>query len=142
MTAYADTSFLASLYLTDVHSEPAAAIVEALAPPWFLVTEFSRFELINALWLRVFRGDLTSAASREADLVFESHVNQGLMTFRPMTAEIYSTARDLAMRWTHRFGTRALDVLHVASALTLDADSFHTFDKRQATLAKAAGLKI
>ena len=34
------------------------------------------------------------------------------------------------------------DLLHVALALTLGATEFLTFDARQATLAKAAGLKV
>jgi predicted nucleic acid-binding protein len=141
LTAYADTSFIASLYLTDANSERATAIVERLAPPWFIITEFSRFELINALRLRVFRGELTHTASQQAESVFESHVKEGLMIDRLMVAEVYSAACELAQRWTHRLGTRALDVLHVASALVLEADSFHTFDGRQARLGKAAGLK-
>jgi len=37
-------------------------------------------------------------------------------------------------------GTSTLDILHVAAAIVLDADSFHTFDDRQKKLAKAAGL--
>jgi len=37
-------------------------------------------------------------------------------------------------------GTSTLDILHVAAAIVLDADSFHTFDNRQKKLAKASGL--
>jgi len=39
-------------------------------------------------------------------------------------------------------GYRAFDVLHVATALTLSARVFLTFDGDQAALAKAAGLKV
>ena len=41
---------------------------------------------------------------------------------------------------TPRLGTRTLDVLHVVSALALQADTFYTFDTRQAKLAAAEGL--
>lgn len=131
-----------SLYAPDMNSERAIERMEKTAPSALVLTEFSEFELSNGLQLRVFRREITNEQVAAALAGFERHVQTGRIAMRPMTAEIYSTARDLAMRWTHRFGTRALDVLHVASALTLDADSFHTFDKRQATLAKAAGLKI
>jgi len=40
-----------------------------------------------------------------------------------------------------RLGIRALDSLHVESALELGAQRFWTFDDWQARLAKAAGLK-
>jgi hypothetical protein len=39
-------------------------------------------------------------------------------------------------------GGSALDILHVACALILRADTFLTFDKRQAKLARAAGLSV
>jgi predicted nucleic acid-binding protein len=39
-------------------------------------------------------------------------------------------------------GCRAVDALHVASALTLAADDFYTFDRDQAKLARAVGLRV
>jgi predicted nucleic acid-binding protein len=39
-----------------------------------------------------------------------------------------------------RMGTRALDILHVASALLLRAERILTFDDRQRQLAHAEGL--
>jgi predicted nucleic acid-binding protein len=142
LIAYADTSFLVSLYITDANSERATRIAEKLAPPWFVVTEFGEFELVNALWLRIFRRELSATAAGEAQSIFELHLRDGLMSQRLMTSEIYFRARDLAMRWSYSLGTRALDVLHVASALVLEADMFHTFDERQAKLARAVGLRI
>lgn len=50
-------------------------------------------------------------------------------------------AGDLSRRHTRAFGTRALDVLHIACALDLGLPRFITFDERQRKLAKAAGLK-
>jgi predicted nucleic acid-binding protein len=47
----------------------------------------------------------------------------------------------LSREHTITLGTRALDVLHVASALELGVRSFVTYDTRQAALAKAVGLK-
>jgi predicted nucleic acid-binding protein len=39
-------------------------------------------------------------------------------------------------------GTRAIDLLHVACALTLESELFLTTDARQARLAKAEKLKV
>ncbi len=60
----------------------------------------------------------------------------------PLADAVYAQARLLISRWTARLGTRTLDILHVAAALTLRADAFHTFDERQRKLAKAAGLRV
>jgi predicted nucleic acid-binding protein len=55
---------------------------------------------------------------------------------------ISTEAERLSAGFTARIGTRSLDILHVANALVLGATSFLTFDKRQAELAKSAGLKV
>jgi predicted nucleic acid-binding protein len=47
----------------------------------------------------------------------------------------------LARRYGARLGLRALDTLHVASALELKAKRSWTFDERQKRLARVAGLK-
>ena len=60
----------------------------------------------------------------------------------PISAATFAHARRMARTQTRLLGTRALDVLHVASALALRADSFCTFDKNQARLAAALGLRI
>jgi predicted nucleic acid-binding protein len=51
-------------------------------------------------------------------------------------------AERLSASHSEKLGTRSLDVLHVAAAVVLGAKEFHTFDTRQAKLAKAAGLKV
>jgi hypothetical protein len=51
-------------------------------------------------------------------------------------------AANLATAHTQRLGARAIDLLHVAAALTLESELFLTTDARQAHLAKAEGLKV
>jgi len=51
-------------------------------------------------------------------------------------------AADLAALHSERLGARAIDLLHVAGALTLESELFLTTDARQARLAKAEGLKV
>jgi len=61
---------------------------------------------------------------------------------RALPEEVFTRASQLASKWTARLGTRGLDILHVAAAITLRTDTFHTFDDRQQKLAKAAGLVV
>ncbi|MCP5542890.1 MAG: PIN domain-containing protein [Akkermansiaceae bacterium] len=51
-------------------------------------------------------------------------------------------AERLSATHSEKLGTRSLDILHVAAALVLGSTVFFTFDKRQAKLGKAAGLKV
>jgi len=51
-------------------------------------------------------------------------------------------AADLSRRHTPLLGTRSLDVLHVASALTLGMTGLVTYEDRQAKLVKAVKLRL
>ena len=55
---------------------------------------------------------------------------------------MFEKAALLSDRHGPMVGTRTLDILHVAAALVLDAKRFLTFDQRQHTLAKKAGLEV
>jgi hypothetical protein len=48
----------------------------------------------------------------------------------------------MARRRTPQLGTRTLDVLHVASAVKLQAEMFYTFNRNQEKLARAEGLLV
>ena len=139
MSAYADSSFLVSLYVADSNSDAAASEMARLALP-ILVTSLGELELENAIQLRMFHKEIAALEMRRTRAAFRADVEAGLLAIKPMTEAMYLEARRLASRWTSRLGTRTLDILHVAAAIVLEADSFHTFDDRQKKLAKAAGL--
>jgi len=141
LIVYADTSFLFSLYCPDVNSTAAAAIMKGIKPP-LLATDFAEFELINALNSRIFRKELRASEEHAVLLSFSKDVHIGLIRIVPVSAATLALARRLARTQTRLLGTRALDVLHVASAMALRADSFCTFDKNQAKLAVASGLRV
>ncbi|HUI41563.1 MAG TPA: type II toxin-antitoxin system VapC family toxin [Terriglobia bacterium] len=140
MNAYPDTSFLVSLYVSDVHT-PKAELVMHRVRPILVLTLFHQLELTNALQLLVFRGLISAAQASAAQRRFEENLAV-LGPLRSLPNEVFSQAVDLAKRHTARSGTRSLDILHVAAALSLDAEVFLTFDLRQRRLAKAAGLRI
>ena len=48
----------------------------------------------------------------------------------------------MSEQYTLQKGYRTLDLLHVATALTLNAEKFLTFDQAQAQLAQAEGLQV
>jgi predicted nucleic acid-binding protein len=139
LSAYADTSFLVSLYTPDANSAVAASRMRRMALP-VITTPFGELELANALQLRLFRRELPAAQIRAAYAAFRDDVTAGVFVIKPMSEEVYAQARRLAQRWTRTLGTPTLDIIHVASAIALGAEAFHTFDERQRALARAVRL--
>lgn len=141
MIAYADTSFFASLYGTDANSPPAIAEFQNAGMP-VAVTPLCEFEFANALECRLFRREITAGQLRKSRAAFTADLNAGILIREALPAATFDRALILAARHTRRFGTRSLDVLHVACALELRATLFLTVDRRQIRLARAAGLKV
>jgi predicted nucleic acid-binding protein len=142
MPAYADTSFLARVYTPHADSNKALAWMQraTVALPF---TPLHRLELRNALRLRVFRGEITPKQCKESFCEVDADIVDGILahTTIPWT-DAFREAEHLAAAHTETLGVRSFDLLHVALAVTLGTTEFLTFDTRQATLAKAAGLKV
>jgi predicted nucleic acid-binding protein len=142
MVVYADTSFLFSLYAQDANTARAAELAETLNGA-LIVTPLQRFELRNALRLSVFRGDIAEDECRRLLDLIEADIKTGALVETPVSwAEVYAEAEALSAAHTGKAGTRALDVLHVASAAAVGAKNFCTFDARQKALAVKAGIKV
>jgi uncharacterized protein len=107
------------------------------------VTRFGRSEVVNSILLAVHRGLLDEDESRGALVDFDADIEEGRIALVDMLwRRTLDLATELSKRHTLRLGTRALDVLHVASALTLESTHFVSYDERQRALAKAAGLRL
>lgn len=141
MSAYADTSFLVSLYTLDVDSPPAARLMRHAKLP-VTITPLGELELANAFQLRVFRKELTAAEARASAALFRQDTENGIFEMKPLSPTAFERAKHLVRKRTAVLGTRTLDLLHVASALVLQADVFYSFDQHQLKLAKAEGLTL
>ena len=139
MTAYSDSSFVISLYLTDVHSPEARRRVRGTPP--LILTPLHRAEWAHALGQHQFRGTLTAEQAQSARAQFASDEVANLWRAVALPENAFELCADLARRYGPKFGMRTLDTLHVACALELKAGRFWTFDERQGKLAKAAGMK-
>ena len=142
MAGYADTSLLVSLYVRDPNSGTAASLVRrrAEALPF---TPLHALELRNALRLCVFRKDIRAAAGRTALRLVEVDLEQGVLVATPLPwSEALAAAEQLSVSHTARLGCWSLDVLHVASAITLGSRELLSFDRRQRRLARRAGLRV
>lgn len=142
MVAYADTSFLFSLYAQDVNTARAAKLAETVHGA-LIVTPLQHFELRNALRLSVFRGNIAEDECRRLLDLIDADTRAGALVDTPVSwVEVYAAAEALSAAHTWKEGARAIDVLHVASAAALGAKNFFTFDARQKALAFKAGMKV
>jgi predicted nucleic acid-binding protein len=141
VSAYADTSFLFSVYVVDSNTAKALPLIRSASFP-LLATPITEFELENAIYQRQIRRELTSGEIKASIGSFRNDLTNSLFDMKPFSAEMLHRASLISARQTPRFGTRALDVLHVASAIVLRAEDFYTFDQTQAKLANAEGLVV
>ena len=142
MSVYADSSFLASLYLIDGNFAAADQFMRATGAALPL-TSFGAFELKNAIRGAVVRRTATEAEARRVLALIQRDTGNGLLV--PTTCDweaVYSQAESLSDHHTMIGGHRALDVLHVAAAWVLGHTDFLTFDQRQSELARQAGLTV
>jgi len=139
---YVDTSVIVKLYIKEEHSRYTSNWLkknnEAIP-----LTSFHELELINAIHLKQFRTEITLDESRLIISRLEEHEISGVY-YRPQLdwSAIFIHAIDLSKKHSASIGSRSLDILHVASALLINADRFLTLDDRQTKLATLAGLKI
>jgi hypothetical protein len=83
LSAYADTSFLASLYVPDVNSVETARRMQRLSLP-VLITPLGELELMNAVQSRLFRKEVRSAEARAALAAFRSDLRSRVFAIRSL----------------------------------------------------------
>jgi len=142
MSDYADTGFICSLYAPDANTERAAKFMDRQNTP-ISFSWLNQVEFRNALRLRVFRKEI-SAAHRDHSLnLLLSDLSAGIFKNVELAqSNVLIETERLSAQHSEKFGTRSLDILHVAMAVTLGSERFLSFDTRQVKLAKAAGLKV
>lgn len=129
-------------YVPEANSAAALTLRARFRPP-LVLTHLHRLELINAWSLKVFRGEISAQAAGEAVACLETDIDEGVWSLPDYDfGAVFTRAEGLSRRHTAAFGTRTLDVLHVAAALELRRREFVTGDDRQARLAAAAGLSV
>jgi hypothetical protein len=142
MVAFADTGFIASLYLEEATSKAADAALGGRREPLPL-TPLVALELRNAFNRAVQRGRITMAQRDALWQDVETDIAGGFLVPVPVASSpMHDKARQLSDRHTPTLGTRSLDLLHVAAALVLESKIFFSFDDKQRKAAASEGLKV
>lgn len=142
MVIGADTSFLFSLYGNDANTSRALSWIRARRTALTL-TPSGEYELANALRFAEFRGAIGPGKSAVFWAQFEADRTSGRIRVHICNlAAVVEEAKRLSSTHTLTGGHRAFDILHVASALVIQAKQFLTFDEKQKMLAEAEGLVV
>ena len=142
MVIACDTSFLFSLYASDAYSSRAVAWVSRNTLALHL-NSLTHFEFGNAVRFSEFRKAIPLGSAAQYWAGFEAAIAQGrLIVATSNLADVLDEAKRLSSMRTLTGGYRGFDILHVASALKMNATHFLTFDGNQKKLAEAEGLVV
>ena len=139
---YVDTSVMVKLYIKEDYSHEASDWLKANNEALPL-TRFHELEFINAIQLKQFRNEIPAEEAIQIISKLDEHEKKGIY-FRPLLdwSAVFNNAINLSKNHSSITGSRSLDILHVASALSISSDRFLSLDERQSKLAALAGLKI
>jgi predicted nucleic acid-binding protein len=139
---FADASFIVAAFAPDEHTKRAwrwwrktnAAVMN---------TRLALFEAENAIRSLPLGKKCSASEAKKALDGIKRALLEGLLVRREVPIlRLYPTAQRLSQHHSNRVSYGAMDVLLVACALELQADTLLTFDERQGELAKAEGLKV
>src|SRR5438093_7325677 len=152
MRAYADTSLLVKLLTQEPGTTAAVDLYRQVGRPPVFFLALHGLEVTNAIRQRAFHQRHSVASSertaikRERDtsfaLLHKFISRRAFVEISLDTEAAIELARSLSAKHTERLGARAIDLLHVASALMLESELFLTADALQAQLARAEGLNV
>jgi predicted nucleic acid-binding protein len=142
MAVYFDTGLVMKLFVKEANSPQVIALVAALGEP-LIFSDFQQAELITALHCKVGRKEITAADASAVEARIRSEIKAGVLAWHePTWKRIFTNTAKLAQQHGVTTLCRTLDAMHVSIALAFGAKRIATLDKRQATLAKLAGLSV
>ena len=142
MKTYLDSSALVKLYVPETHSTKVSTYAQSLPHPLFC-SHLHDLEIRNGLRLKVFRGESVAGAVDSSLRLMDEDLRAGVLVRPDLNwLDVFRRAERLSKELSSAMGVRSLDLLHVASALILQAENLLTFDERQLAVAKKAGLHI
>lgn len=141
--AYADTSVIVKSYLAEPGSAEVDSVLGGLGGP-LAYTPLHEVEVPNAVYLKRFRGEIGPEQERAVMEALRNDLREGLLR-RPDFLDLrrmFVRAAALAEKYAPQFGTRSLDLLHVAAAVECGSADFVSYDLRQRKVAAGEGLRV
>ena len=139
---YLDTAVFVKGYVLESDSFKATAILQSETLP-LIFSHIHEIEIPNAIRLKRFRGEISQSQEKAALQLFRDDIKAGrLVRIECDLAEVVRRAEALSAEYSGDFGTRSLDLLHIAAALVAGCKSFVSFDDRQRKVAALSGLEL
>ena len=133
---------MVKLYVPEAHSTKVSTYAKSLSHPIFC-SHLHDLEIRNGLRLKIFRGEVTAKSVAASLQLLDEDLRAGILVRPELNwLDVFRRAETISKEHSSKLGVRSLDLLHIASALILQADAFLTFDDRQLVAAKRAGLQI
>jgi predicted nucleic acid-binding protein len=143
LKAFADTSFVISAFVKDEFNSSVWRWWKRHSMAAVFVTPLVLFEAQNSIRGFPVAGKCSLADARSALEGIRRGLLEGLFICQNIPAKrLFPQATRLSLYYTVSATFGAMDVLHVATAMELGADTFLTFDTRQGEMATAEGLKV
>lgn len=148
MRIYPDTSFLCALFRQQGRTADAIGFMESISGflpvSWLVQWEFRHSARFQA-WL--FSNDRSTgfSPSEAAEMLktYQDYLARGFLKLVPIDQQdVHLIAERLSDRYATAAGARAMDTLHLATAIHLGAENFLTFDRRQREVAENEGLVV
>jgi predicted nucleic acid-binding protein len=136
---YFDSSAVVPLYVPERFSAAARAAARDAGQVPF--TALHRLEVLSAFELLVGRRAISRDECRAILRQLDDDIQSQRLTPTALDLErVLADASDVSRRFTARFLTRSLDLLHVAAAHLALCGTFVSADDRQLAAARASGL--
>jgi predicted nucleic acid-binding protein len=143
VNAFADSSFVVSAFVADEFNPTVWRWWRKNPQAVVMVTPLVLFEAENAIRSLPLSGGCSSADAGAALNGIRRALLEGVFVCRNVTGKrLFPQATRLSQHHTVAMAFGAMDVLHVAAAMELCADTLLTFDKRQGEMATAEGLAV
>ena len=142
MVTYFDTSLLLKIYVREIGSPEALAIIEAETPP-VIFSHLLELELRTALRIKHGRGELSVTELRSVMRTVSRDLTAGVLMRPSYELEaVYHRAEVISAKHASATLSRSADIWHIAAALELGCRRFATFDLRQPECADRVGLEV
>lgn len=145
MNAYPDTSFLCALYRTQDNSDRALAYRKAMTEPLH-ITRLLQWEFRQSVRFQAFRHSRNREVGyplHEAEKMLSDlgdDIREGLVVSVDCDLiNVLAIGERISKLRTFSGGHRSFDILHIATAIELEARAFLSFDANQNELAAADG---
>ncbi len=139
---YADSSFLMSHFLNDVHTDEARCLIHEIARP-LQVSPLCELEYRTSIWRKVGLEGFKRGHAERAIMAFDEQFRLGRFVMTEVNEKVvWERARNLGDLYAAELKVRSLDIWHVAFAVELGLKFFWTFDDRQKLLASRVGMQV